>query len=73
MDKVKGFKITPSGNTSFDSIIVKSGKTWREALTQVEASLEEQFLDDDIPWAEIKVTVECIEMTEEEYDELEVE
>lgn len=68
----KYYKITPSGDTAFDSIIVLAGKTWAPALDQIEKSLENQFLEDR-PWKNIKATIECIELTDEEFEELENE
>jgi hypothetical protein len=69
-EKIKCFKITPSGDTRVDSIYVKADKTWRRALDEVEASMDEQFSDDNKDWADIKVTVECCELTREEWDDL---
>lgn len=66
---IKCYKITPSGDSRFDSLYVLAGDSWRAALDQVEASLEEQW-NEQTPWTEIKVTVECVEVTPERWEEL---
>ena len=68
MQKKKYYKITPSPDTGYDSWIVKAGDTWEPGLDFVGDSLETQFCKDK-PWTEIKVTIECIELTDDEYNE----
>lgn len=68
-EKLKAFKITPSGDSRFDDLYVLAEKSWRNALDQVEASLERQLLDEK-PWEEIECTVKCVSLTREEWDEI---
>lgn len=65
--KLKAFKITPSSDSRFDVLYVLADKTWGAALSQVENSLDSQFCNDK-PWKEIKCTVECVHLTQEEWD-----
>ena len=72
MEKKKYYEITPSPNTSYDSLIIKAGKTWEACLNSAESSLDDQF--NEKPWTEIKVTIKCIELTDEEFaDQVETE
>jgi hypothetical protein len=67
---MKAYKITPSGDTRFDCLYVPvTDKTWADALEQVEQSLDTQYNEKD--WSDIKVTVECVELTEKEWAEIE--
>jgi hypothetical protein len=67
--KLKAFKIAPSGDSRFDDLYVLADATWRMALSQVELSLENQ-LNNEKPWEEIKCTIECVCLTQEEWDEI---
>jgi hypothetical protein len=70
--KIKCFEISPSGDSRFDTLIIKSDDTWRNAIDFLEQSLESQFLN-DTEWDEISCTVKCVYKTQSELDELEVE
>ncbi len=64
---MKCYKITPSGDTRLDSLYIQSqNDTWSDALGQVEVSLDAQFNDKD--WCDIKVIIECVELTDEEWE-----
>ena len=71
---VKAYRITPSWNSDYDSIVVPAGETWGPALEHVEMTLETLFLDAEaqgLPWSSIgPVTVECVEISDEEMAEL---
>lgn len=68
-EKIKCFRITPAVCSRHDSTIYRNDGSWFQATSGLEESLERQFLE-GIPWNEISVKVECIEMTEEELSEL---
>lgn len=67
--KLKAFKITPPSDSRFDVFYVLAGAGWSEALDQIESSLDSQFSEDK-PWEEIKCTVECVYLTQKEWDDL---
>lgn len=66
----KCYKITPAHDSRIDSVFVRAGDGWKEALDMVEMSMDRQFAD-EVPWDEIKVTIECKMLIQEEWDELE--
>lgn len=71
MKMIKCFQITPSSDSSYDSMIVQADNTWQPALQAVEDALESAFLkceDEGLPWTDIKVEVKCVEMTQEDFD-----
>lgn len=67
---MKAYKITPSPDTRFDSLYVRDhGNDWKAILSPLEECFDEQYGEKD--WTDIKVTIECVELTEEEWAEIE--
>jgi len=66
----KVYKIEPAADDRVDSIYVKAGGSWSEAMSHAEDSLDRQF-SDGIPWDEIKVTIKCGMMTQSQWNDLE--
>lgn len=66
---MRAYKITPSPDTRFDSLyVLGNGNDWKAALSLLEECFDEQYSTKD--WTDIKVTVECVELTQEEWDEI---
>jgi hypothetical protein len=66
---MRAYKITPSPDTRFDSLyVLDHGNDWKAALSPLEECFDEQYSTKD--WTEIKVTVECVELTQEQWDEI---
>ena len=68
---IKVYEIEPSGLSYCDRVIVEAGETWQPALDAICNSLEEQYIDDEIEWGQINVTIKCGFMTREQLDHLE--
>lgn len=65
---IKAYKITPSPDCRFTDLYIKEdGKTWQEALFAAQSSLDSQFFEKE--WSEIEVTIKCVEITEEFWEE----
>jgi hypothetical protein len=70
---VRVYKITPSGRSDCDDLIVKARNSWADALSFAEQALEKQWYDMEegaIEWSDITVTIKCGLMTKEELEEL---
>lgn len=68
MEKIEVFEITPAQSSHHDSTIVLAGESWASALEMAELVMENQF--DEKPWGEIKVSIKCRYMTQQQIDEL---
>jgi len=72
--KKRYYEITP-GISGHDSTVFQKGpeNNWKTALEIIESALDDQWskMDDEGGnWSDIKVTIECIEMTDEEFGAL---
>ncbi len=72
-EKKRYYEITPGIRIGHDSTIVPAEKEtdWKSALQLVEGALDDQYNGGD--WSEIKVTIKCLEMTDEEFNDLVLE
>jgi len=73
-EKKRYYEITP-GFLGYDTtaFLANPQDSWKTALEIVEEALDDQWMkmeDEGSEWSDIKVTIKCIEMTDEEFDEL---
>ena len=73
MKKKRYYEIFPGIQSGHDSTIVPAGKenNWKSALEILESALDDQYSEDG--WSDIKVTIKCLELTDEEFDDLDLE
>ena len=72
MEKIKCFEISPKSVCGFkyDSYIVKDTGSWSDLSYHIEDCLETQFLQECNTWKDIGLKIDCIELTQEEFDDL---
>lgn len=77
MKLIRGFEITPAGQNAFDVAYLRfhdENAKWSYIMSEVEYSLEQQMEKGDKEresWSQIEVIIRGVEMTEEQWEELE--
>lgn len=74
-EKRRYYRLTPSEKYGFDSLTVPAGpeNNWKSALEILESTLDGEYCkmeDEGGTWSDIKVTIECVELTDEEFGAL---